>query len=142
MDYEECYNRGKVKHESKIKHCYFCKYIGYCVNCVPEMIDFNVVKFNVCEKCVCDPDDECIRDKINILLKDFDITKRYFLEILKAEKTIKYDFAYFINKLNVQINRLNNKILKEEDIINELKTKLQDAVKNLRLIEKLRLLSN
>jgi len=96
----------------------------------------------VCEECVCNPDDSYISELIDIAIKDLDIAKSDFLKILKAAKTIKYNFAYFIHKINTQIKRLDDEILKEEDKINELKKEKQDAVKNLRLIEKLRLISN
>jgi len=142
MDYEKCYGCRRIVHESKIKECVICKYIGYCIKCVPDIIDFKVVKLCVCEECVCNPDDIYISELIDIAIVDLGITKSDFLKILKAEKTIKYNYAYFINKTNFQIKRLDDKILKEEDKINELKKEKQDAVKNLRLIEKLRLLSN
>ena len=142
MDYEKCYGCRRMVRESRMKPCGICKYNSYCIDCVPDIIDFKVIKLCVCEECVCNPDDSHISELIDSVIKDLDIVKSDFLKIMKVEKTIKYDFAYFINKLNAQINRLNNKILKKEDIINESKTKLKDAVKNLRLIEKLRLLSN
>jgi len=74
---------------------------------------------------VCDPDDKYTSE-------DLDITKSDFLKILKAEKIIKYGFAYFVNKINAQIKRLD-KILKEKDKIDELKRKEEDMIEKLRL---------
>jgi len=135
MGFDKCYNCNKMRHEFYIKQCDICKYNSYCINCVPDIrIDFKVIKIYACEECVCNPNEEYISNSIDALIKKLDITKSDFLKILKVEKITKYNSEYFINKTHNQIKRIRNKILKEKEKMDELKSQEEFMIEKLRLI--------
>jgi len=110
MEKDECYNCKQMVCESKFKRCDICDYFSFCIDCVPDTIDFKVVELYVCHDCVCYPDSRSINDDIDTAIEDLDITKSDFLKILKAEKKLKHGSAFNINN---QIKRHEHNIFKK-----------------------------
>jgi len=111
MEKDECYNCKQMLCESKFKRCDICDYFSFCIDCVPDTIDFKVVELYVCHDCVCYQDSRSINDNIDMAIEDLDITKSDFLKILKAEKKLKYGSAF---NITTQIKRHEHNILKKE----------------------------
>ena len=123
MEKDECYNCKQILCESKFKRCDMCDFFSFCIECVPDTINFKVVELYVCHECVCNPDCRNINDYIDMTIEDLDITKSDFLKILKAEKKLKHGSAFNINK---QIKRNKHYILKKKEMNEKLKIKLNN----------------
>ena len=47
MEKDECYNCKLILCESKFKRCDMCDFFSFCIECVPDTINFKVVELYV-----------------------------------------------------------------------------------------------